>query len=307
MATTVVAPVDNSIALAAKYYPLLDEVYKRASLTAILDTPSNRINWVGANAVNVMKMDVVGMSTYSRNAGYVPGDLDGAWETLTIALDRGRSYQLDALDSDETLGVLLGNMLGEVERTQIVPEWDAYTFAKLAGTAGIGGDTGSIVVGTTDVAALVDSAEADMDDAEVPYEGRILFVSPTCYNALKAKIERRIINSENNVNTNVDFYDDMRIIRVPQARFQTAITLNAPTSSSGAGGYSSNGQNINFMIVHPSAVIKTMKHYVPRLFSPAQNIEADAYRLNVRYAGDCWVLDNKVGGIYVHAEASSSS
>lgn len=305
MATTVVAPVGNSIALAAKYLPLLDEVYKRESLTAILDTPSARVNWVGANAVNVMKMSTVGMSSYSRNAGYVPGDVNGVWETLTIAVDRGRSYQVDYLDNEESLSVIVGNLLGEVERVQLVPEIDAYRFAKIAGTSGIGGTTGSIVYGTTDVAGLIDTAEATMDNAEVPYEGRILFVSPTCYNALKANIERRIINSENNVNTNVEFYDDMRIIRVPQARFQTAITLNAPTATNGAGGYTTSGQNINFMIVHPSAVVQVMKHYAPRLFTPEQNIEADAYRLNIRYAGDNWVLSNKLGGIYVHAEAST--
>ena len=307
MATTVVAPVANSISLAAKYLPLLDEVYKRQSLTAILDTAANRVNWVGANAVNIFKIDTVGMSSYSRNAGYVPGDADGAWETKTIAIDRGRSYQIDYLDNEETMGMMVGNLLGEVERVQIVPELDAYRFSKMAGTSGVDGTTGTITYGTTDVAALIDTAEASMDNNEVPYEGRILFVSPLCYTALKAKIERRIINSEDNVNTNVEFYDDMRIIRVPQARFQTAITLNAPTASDGAGGYTTAGQDINFMIVHPSAVMQVMKHYVPRLFTPEQNIEADAFRLNVRYAGDTFVMDNKKKGIYVHAEAGTST
>lgn len=303
MATTVVAPVSNQIALAAKYLPLLDEVYKRESLTAILDTPSARVNWVGANAVNVMKLDTVGMSTYNRNAGYVPGDITGAWETMTINVDRGRSYQVDYLDNESSLSVIVGNLLGEVERVQLIPELDAYTFAKLAGTTGIGSATGTVTYGTTDVRALIDTAEATMDNGEVPYEGRILFVSPTCYNALKANIERRIINDESNVNYNVEFYDDMRVIRVPQVRFQTAITLNAPTASNGAGGFTTAGNNINFMIVHPSAVIKVMKHYAPRLFSPEQNIEADAYRLNVRYAADTFVLDHKKAGIYVHSEA----
>jgi hypothetical protein len=95
----------------------------------------------------------------------------------------------------------------------------------------------------------------------------------------------------------------MRIIRVPQPRFNTAVTLNAPTAHNGAGGYTATGDDINFMIVHPSAVLQVMKHYAPRLFTPEQNIEADAYRLNIRYAGDTFVLDNKVKGIYLHAES----
>lgn len=180
-------------------------------------------------------------------------------------------------------------------------------FAKWAGTTGVDGATGAIVYGTTDVPGLIDTAEASMDNNEVPYEGRILYVSPACYNALKAKIERRIINSEDNVNTNVEFYDDMRIIRVPQARFQTAITLNAPTASNGTGGFTSAGENIHFMIVHPSAILQVVKHNVPRLFSPEQNIEADAYRLNYRIYHDTFVLANKVKGIYVYADPVSTS
>ena len=307
MATTVVAPVSNSIALASKYLPLLDEVYKKEACSAILDTPAARVNWVGANAVNIMKLSAVGLGAYSRNAGYVPGDTTGAWETHTIAVDRGRSYQIDYLDNEESLGLVVGNLLGEVERVNIIPELDAYRFAKLAGTSNIDGTTGAIVVGTTDVPALIAAAEASMDDNEVPSEGRILFVSPTCYNALKAKIERRFINSESNVNYAVEYFDDMRIIRVPQPRFNTAITLATPSAHDGAGGYTATGENINFMIVHPSAVLQVMKHYSPRLFTPEQNIEADAYRLNIRYAGDTFVLANKVKGIYLHAEAAATT
>ena len=131
-------------------------------------------------------------------------------------------------------------------------------------------------------------------------------MSPTCYSALKQKIERRIINSEDNVNTNVEFFDDMRIIRVPAARVNTAITLNAPTASNGVGGYSQTGNAIHFMIVHPSAVLKVLKHRVSRVFTPAQNMEADAYRVNFRVYHDVFVKDNKKSGIYLYAGTTIS-
>lgn len=185
-------------------------------------------------------------------------------------------------------------------------EVDSYVFAKLAGTAGISGTTGNITYGVTDVAGLIDAAEVQMDNDEVPYEGRILFASPACYAALKANIERRIINSEDNVNTNVEFYDDMRIIRVPLARFNTAITLNAPTAHDGVGGYTQTGNAINFMIVHPSAVMKVLKHRVSRVFGPEQNFEADAFRVNFRVYHDLFVKDNKKKGIYLHAGTTIS-
>lgn len=297
MATTVVAPVGNQITLAQNYLPMLDEVYKRESLTYDLDVTN--ADWVGADTVRLMNLQTVGMAQYDRNAGYVPGDANASWETYKVEQDRGRSYQIDYLDNEESLSVIVGNLLGEVERIQVAPEVDAYTFAKLAGTSGIDGTTGTLSGSTT--LAAINAAEVAMDDNEVPYEGRILYVNPTVYGYLKGEIERRIINSENNVNTNVEYFDDMRIVRVPSARFNTAITLNAPTASSGAGGYTASGNAINFMIVHPSAVMKVMKHTRLSLFSPEQNIEADAYRLNMRYAFDAFVKDNKKKGIYLHA------
>lgn len=95
MATTMAAPVNNSISLATKFVPFLDELYKRESLSSVLDTLPDRVNWVGAQTAKVFKVDVDGLGNYSRNAGFVPGSSDGTWETLTIEKDRGRSFTID--------------------------------------------------------------------------------------------------------------------------------------------------------------------------------------------------------------------
>lgn len=300
MATTVAMPVSNSVTLAQKYIPRLDEVYKREALSAVLDT--SNVEWVGADTIKIYKFSTVGMATYDRGGGFVAGDTTGAWETFQLTVDRGRSYLLDYLDDEESMSMLVASQLSQTERINVIPEIDAYTFATLAGKSGISAATpATIVVGTTDVPALIAAAEAKMDNDEVPYEGRILFVSPDCYNALKAKIERRVINSENNVNMNVEYFDDMRIIRVPQTRFNTAVTLNNSSTHNGTGGFTLSGNAINFMIVHPSAVIKVMKHRIVRVFSPEQNPTADGYLINYRYSAGVFVPDNKVKGIYLHA------
>ena len=307
MATTVVAPVSNSIALVTKYLPLIDEVYKAASKTAVLDTANERVRWIGADTVKMMTLSEVGLGNYSRDNGFVPGDTTAAWETFQITQDRGRSYHLDVMDNDESLGLVLGNLLGNIERVHIVPELDAYRFAKYASAANIDGATGDITVGTTDVKSLISAAEASMTNNEVPDEGRILFISPRCKDALKGNIERRIINSESNVSYEVEYFDGMRIVTVPQARFNTSITLANPSAHDGAGGFTAGGKRINFMIVHPSAVMQVVKHVAPRLFSPDQNIEADAWRLNYRIYHDCFVLPQKAKGIYCYSDSTASN
>ena len=301
MATTVVAPANNSIAYAQKYLPLLDEAYKADSKTAILDTLSDYVQFTGANTVNIFNLNPVGMSNYDRNAGFVPGDVTGTWQPYVLETDRGRSYQVDFLDNDQAMGLVVPNLLATVERQHIIPEVDAYRFAQYAGGAASAQViTETLSTGAATVASI-DLATATLDDAEVPYEGRILFVNPTTYRFLKGGITRMVMNRDKDVNYNVEMYNDMRVITVPSGRFQTAITLNAPTTSSGAGGFSpaSGASAINYMIVHPSAILQVMAHYAPRIFNPNQNIEADAWRVQPRFAHGAWVKAHKDNGIYV--------
>ena len=304
MATTVTAPVANNIALASKFLPVIDEIYAAGSCTAILDTASERVRWIGADTVNIFDISMVGLGNYNRNAGFVPGDVDGAWEPFKIEIDRGRSYMVDAMDNDETLGMAFGTLVGETVRTQVVPETDAYRFAKYAGTSGILSATPTTLSDSTNVPDMLAQAQAAMDDANVPYEGRILFVSPTTYRYLKGDTTRYVMNGEGRIDNNIAFYNGMRVITVPQSRFNTQVTLNAPANNGDVGGYTTTGSNINFMIIHPSAILQVVKHVVPRIFSPEVNQEADAWKFDYRIYHDCWVKKNKVKGIYLSAAAT---
>jgi len=300
MANTVPAPVSNRIALAETYLPLLDEAYITGSRTAILDTVAERVRFTGANTVNIFTVNTVGMGNYDRNAGYVPGDVSGIWTPYVLETDRGRSYQIDALDQEESLSLMVDGVVAEANARHIIPEVDAYRFAQYAG----GADASQVVSGTiatgADAVAAIDTATEVLDDGEVPYEGRILFVSASFYKLIKNGVTRMVENGEDNINRNVWMFDDMRIITVPQKRFSTGVTLAAPSASSDAGGYTASGDNINFMIVHPSAVLQVMKYFVPRLFTPAQNVNADAYLVQPRFEHGAWVKSQKANGIYVH-------
>ena len=297
----------NSIALAQNYLPVLDEVYKYASKTAILD--ATQVEFVNANTVKVFKTAMDGLGNYSRNNGFVKGSVTGTWETMTLTKDRGRSFTIDAMDDEETIGMAFGTLAGEFIRTQVVPEVDAYRFAKLAGTSGISTATAAdITVGTTDVPGLVDAGEMQMNEDEVPQEGRLLFISETAYAGLRAKVTRTIANGENAIDKEVETYDGMRVIRVPQSRLYTAITMyDGTTSGQEGGGYipTTGGYKINFMIVHPSALCQVLKHVKPRIFSPDVNQSADAWQFDYRMYHDIFVYANKVKGIYLHRGATA--
>lgn len=297
----------NTIALAQKYLPILDEVYKWSARTSILDRTD--VKFVNADTVQIFKIAMDGLGTYNRSTGFVTGDVDGSWESMKLTQDRGRAFVVDSMDNEETIGQAFGKLAGEFIRTRVAPEIDAYTFAKLAGTANIGGANADVTVGTTDIAPLIENATEAMDSAEVPDDGRIIFMSEKCYNALKQKIDRQL-STETGVSTDVLSYNGMRVIRVPQARFNTAITLYDGVSNNETGGGfipTAGGYKINFMIVHPSAIVKVAKHVMPRIFTPQQYQQADAWKFDYRIYHDSFVEDNKVKGIYLHRATTANS
>ena len=177
MATTVTPAVANSIGLASRYLPILDEIYKADSKTAILDTAQDRVRWSDEyHTFYLFETDMVGLADYSRNDGFVRGDVTAGWRAYAPQWDRGRQFVLDRVDNAESMGMAFGTLAGEFMRTKVVPEKDALRFATYAQNAAAANkDTESINASNTLISSI-DDAVAALDDAEVPYEGRILFL-----------------------------------------------------------------------------------------------------------------------------------
>jgi len=302
MATTVTPAVSNSIGLASRYVPLLDEIYKAESKTAVLDTVQDRVEWDGAHGTfYLFETDMVGLADYSRNGGFVRGDVTASWRAYTPQFDRGRQFLVDRLDNDQSLGMAFGTLAAEFIRTKVVPEVDAVRMATYSKNAADSMKTAENISTGAGAVAAIDLATEKLDDAEVPYEGRILFVSPTMYRYLKAGITRYTMNGENGIDYNVEMYDSMRVITVPSGRFNTAVTLAQPTDHDGTGGYTATGSTINFMVIHPTAIMQANVFEEPRIFSPAVVQEAQAWKFDFRNAHGCWVKHQKTNGIYVNA------
>ena len=90
-----------------------------------------------ANEILIPKMSMQGLADYNKNTGYVAGDVTLDYETKKCAYDRGRMFNVDAMDNIESAGIAFGRLSGEFLRTQVVPELDAYRLAAYAQIAGV--------------------------------------------------------------------------------------------------------------------------------------------------------------------------
>lgn len=292
----------NSIALAKQYIPVLDEIYKLSSLTAKLDgSPELVTQGANANELIIPKLSMQGLADYSRNSGYVNGDVTLTNETVTCNFDRGRMFFVDTMDDAETAGVAFGRLSGEFIRTKVVPELDAFRFATYAGVSGISKvATGATLSDGAAVVSALRTAITKMDEDEVPQEDRHLFITPTLHG---------LVQDMDTTKSREVLSRFASITDVPQTRFYTAITqYDGSTSGEEAGGYikdATNGLDINFMIIHKAAVIQFEKHVAPKIITPELNQDADGYKFGYRNVGIADVYENKAAGIYLHHKAKA--
>ena len=294
----------QSFQYAAKFLPILDELYKLSSVTARMDTMNRQVaNFAGTPVVEIYKTTMGGLGDMARGGDYPKGEIVGIWELLTLATHRARAFHVARMDDDETLGMAFGMTAGEFMRTKVVPEVDAYRFAKYASKSSIGTTTGATLTSSTVLAAW-DVAKAAIRAAEVDLNSCVLYVSDTVQGMIEAAVTR-MLGNENSVNRSVQTLDGVPVVMVPQTRFYTAIDLEAGATPSAAGGFSksSGGKDINFMLIDPKAIVQVKKHELPKVFSPDENQAADNWIFDYDLYHDAFVLDNKVGGVYLHKKA----
>lgn len=292
----------NSITLFKKYIPYLDEVYKNESKTSMLDGDSTLVRQgANTNEIIIPKMSMDGLADYSRNGGYVAGNVTLTNETVKFNYDRGRKFTVDAMDDEETAGLAFGKLASEFIRTRVVPELDAFRFATYAGTSGISKvATGTTLADGSAVVTALRTATNEMDEDEVPMENRILFITPT----LQGMVQDLDTTKSREVMSRFS-----QVVLVPQTRFYTAIDLlDGTTSSEEAGGFAkaSTGADINFMVIHKPALLQYQKHVINKIITPEANQESDGWMFFYRAYGLADVYENKVAGIYLHHKATGA-
>ena len=291
----------NSIELFKKNAPeLLDKVYKSVATTADFDMNGALVK-AGANANEIIipKLSMDGLGDYSRNSGYTDGDITLNNETVKFNYERGRRLKTDAIDNEETGGVIMANLSSEFLRTKVVPELDAVRYATYSALDGIT-DVASAGVTYADgqaVLTALESAMAKMTNDEVPEEDRHLRITSDLLS--KAQYVARNVNN--------DILTKFASVKVvPQSRFYTAIELNDGVSEGEKiGGYkkASTGKDINFMIIHKPALLQYTKHAKMKIFTPEQDQDGDNYKMLYRIYGLNDAYENKVAGIVVSHKA----
>lgn len=246
----------NSIELFKENAPeLLDKVYKAVCTTSDFDINGALVK-AGANAneIIVPKLDMDGLGDYDRNSGYLDGDVTLTNETVKFNYERGRKLKTDAIDNEETGGVIMANLSSEFLRTKVAPEVDAVryaTYSSLDDITDVAPEGIEYKTGEEVLKALQD-VMTKLDDDEVPEEGRYLRINATLLSM--AEFVSRTTNND-------ILKKFTQIKKVPQSRFLTKIELKSGKDADGEriGGYTKVADK--YELTNDSSIVSGKTYY----------------------------------------------
>lgn len=276
----------------------LQQKYTRELTSYALTTESTM--FIGTKTVRIPRLDVAGYKNHSRAGGWNRQAIGNDFETKELTFDRDVEFFVDTMDVDETNQVLsAGNTTNVFETEQAIPELDKYRYSKIYADYVALGKTPDVTVLTTANALQVfDKLMQNMDEAELPLEGRLLYVTPTTYTLLKqAQDMQRFINVQGNngmIDRTVRKLDDVTLVQVPSSRMKTVFDFtNGAVPGVGA-------KQINMILIHPHCVIAPIKHAAIYLWEPGSHTQGDGYLYQNRKYTDLFLIQRKVDAIQIN-------
>lgn len=287
----------------------LQQKYARELTSYDLEKSNPQVKFINAQTIKLPNITVSGYKDHNRgNMGFNTGTISNEWEPKKLAHDRDIEFALDPMDIDETnLTLEMANVQNTFETEQAIPEKDSYRYSKLYSEAKTYTSNGAVVdtstnLTITNILDWFDTQMEKMDDAGVPSEGRILYVTPAINKMIKQAegVTRSIdVNSNNGrIDRRIYSLDDVKIVKVPSGRMKTKYEFtNGCVAAHDA-------KQINIILIHPSCQVTRSKYSYIKVFTPGTDSRtADKYVFQNRSYGDTFLIKNKACGIAINAEA----
>lgn len=275
-----------AVNLADKYADKIQTVYVKESVVA--GRLSNEYSFSGAKTVKVLTPQTIPMGAYKRtgtNRYGDPQEMQDTVQELTLTQDRSFSLTVDKGNNADQMNLKGAGKMARLQMAErAVPENDKYCLTVLANKAGtiVGNST---ALSKSNIVDRISEGTQALDDAEIPGEGRTLFVPASVYKLLKHSDEFMAVESLGKkalAKGIVGEYDNMPVVKVPKGRWP---------------------ENVNFIIAHRQAATNPVKIADLRLHKDPPGISGDL--LEGRNYYDCFVFAPKCGGVYVEIDTGS--
>ena len=300
----------NLIETATVIQTSLDKAAVEKATTGWMEVNSELVKYNGGAEVKIPSLDMDGMADYDRKSGFVDGDVEFKYQTKTMTQDRGRSFSFDENDVDETnFGLTASNVMGEFQRTQVIPEIDAYRYSKIAtsciakkrASGGYEAEESTVLSKLYYDLAAVREIVGDSTPLVITIS---MMVSAVL--SMSEKLSKRLDVADfeqGEAKLKVRTLDGIPLIPVGSDRLKTEYLFrDGKTTGQESGGFAptETSKSINWMITPRKAPIAVSKTDKMRIFDPETNQKARAWAMDYRKFHDLWIPDRKVDECFVN-------
>lgn len=283
--------------LVTKFTNHVDERFSLESRSSMLARAN--FNFSGANQIAVWTVTTGAMHDYLRadeageqgkkvvdqiNSGKsLYGDieqLDAGATLYNLEKDRSFTFTVDALDLDETSGILAaGSALARQVRERVIPEFDQFVINKMI--EGAGTKPAAKALTAENIYTEIITANAALDEAMVPESDRVLLVTPVTLLLMKQCkdiVMETDIGNDLRLRGVISNLDGLHVVKIPSVRVP---------------------QKFGFMIAHPMSTAAPEKLRSFNVHTNPPGINGTLIEGRINYG--CFVLPNKTKGIYYQA------
>lgn len=266
---------------------------------ALYATPNNgRFRWVNAKTIEIPSLTTTGRVNADRDTiGVAARNYDNAWEPKTLSNQRKWSTLVHPMDIDQTNQVAsIQNITQTFNEFQKFPEMDAYLVSKLYSDwdAVEGTEADTTALTTANILDVFDSMMLKMDNARIPVNGRILYVTNEIKTMLKNAqgLQRNfdVQNNNGNIDKRVNRLEDVQIIGVPAELMKTVYNFTTGWAPA------DNADQINMFLVHPLVVITPVSYAFAQL-EPPSALSEGKYVYYEESFEDVFILNKRAQGL----------
>lgn len=296
---------------AEKYERALAQAYPNVLHFSELHNTENNVKYkfLDAKTIHIPFLTTTGRKNVNRDSidGSFTRNVDNANQTLTLSFYREWSTLIDPADMDDTNQVLtITNATKVFNETQKFPEKDAYLVSKIfKDFREAGGQVNTTELTTSNVLGVFDTLMENMDEANVPATGRILYCTPAVKTLLKQAqgISRGITvdgSNDETIKRLVSRLDEVNIQSVPSSLMKTAYNFTTGYEADAGAG------QINMFLVHPTSVITPEKYEFAGTETPSASTKGDYLYYEKSYE-DVFIINQRIAGIAFNITPGSGS
>lgn len=278
-----------AINLAEKYSKKVQERYADKSRTDAY--AGHDYDFTGVKTIKIYSVNTVGMVDYTRSGTSRFGELTELGDTLqemTLTKDRAFTFSIDEGNKGEQFNIKQANSALKRQIDEVMtPEIDKYRLNAWATGKGLSSGfsvlEGSAALTKSNILEEIFNAGAQMSDANVPEEGRTLFIKMTDF--VKFKLADQVMGADSLAGGTIKngykgTIDGMNVVTVPSSHMPSGV---------------------NFIIKHKGATVDPVTLKNMRVHKHPMGVDGDVVEGRIIY--DSFVLDTKAKGIFVHKSA----